>query len=94
MIPTTFLESKYDWDGEGVDIWNNYLDGFASAANYLTSIDKNPWSYDTTWGREVLPPFNVEEIYDSLKQINPKGCGAVKSQSKSKKISEWQGSWF
>ena len=59
MIPTTFIESGYDWDGGGVDIWNSYLDAFASTANYLTSIDKNPWSFDTTWGREVLPPKNI-----------------------------------
>ena len=59
MIPTTFIESGYDWDGDGVDIWNSYVDAFASTANYLTSIDKNPWSIDTTWGREVLPPKNI-----------------------------------
>ena len=39
MIPTTFLESAYDWDGDGIDIWNSYLDAFASTANYLTSIN-------------------------------------------------------
>ena len=38
MIPTTFLDSAYDWDGNGIDIWNSYLDAFASTANYLTSI--------------------------------------------------------
>ena len=90
MIPTTFLESAYDWDGGGIDIWNSYADGFASTANYLTSIDKNPWFNDSTWGREVLPPDNIEEIYPTLKQDNPKGCGAVKSRSIPKKLSEWQ----
>ena len=59
MIPTTFLESAYDWDGDGIDIWNSYADAFASTANYLTSIDKNPWLIDSTWGREVLPPKNI-----------------------------------
>jgi len=89
MIPTTFIESGYDWDDGGVDIWNSYEDAFASTANYLTSIDKNPWSIDTTWGREVLPPKNILDFYDSLRQNNPKGCGAVKSRSISKKLSEW-----
>ena len=28
MIPTTFLESAYDWDGNGIDIWNSYADAF------------------------------------------------------------------
>jgi len=89
MIPTTFLESAYDWDGDGIDIWNSYADAFASTANYLTSIDKNPWLIDSTWGREVLPPKNISKIYPSLKQIDPKGCGAVKRRSISKSLKEW-----
>ena len=41
FIPTTYLDSGYDWNRDGiVDIWNNYGDVFASIANYLTSIDK------------------------------------------------------
>tara|TARA_Y100000590_G_scaffold322118_1_gene364722 strand:+ start:1804 stop:2880 length:1077 start_codon:yes stop_codon:yes gene_type:complete len=94
MLPTTFIESGYDWDGGGVDIWNNYLDSFASIANYLTSINKNPWYYDSTWGREVSPPKNIENIYDSLKQINPKGCGAVKARSIPKTLQEWSNLGF
>ena len=89
MIPTTFIDSGYDWDGGGVDIWNSYLDSFASTANYLTSIDKNPWSKDITWGREVKAPNNISTFYDSLKQKDPKGCGAVKSRSIPKKLTEW-----
>ena len=90
MIPTTFIESAYDWDGKGIDIWNSYEDSFASIANYLTSIDKNPWLFDSTWGREVIGPNNLNELIDTLKQDNPKGCSAVKSRSKPKKLSEWQ----
>ena len=89
MIPTTFLESAYDWDGGGIDIWNSYADAFASTANYLTSIDKNPWSMDSTWGREVLAPENIEILYSSLKQTNPNGCGAVKRRSIAKSLLEW-----
>ncbi len=94
MIPTTFLESAYDWDGNGIDIWNSYADGFASTANYLTSIDKNPWSIDSTWGREVIPPENIEEIYPLLQQANPKGCGAVKRRSVAKSLPEWSNLGF
>jgi len=90
MIPTTFLESAYDWDGGGIDIWKSFPDAFASTANYLTSIDNNRWFSDSTWGREVLAPKNLLDFYDELKQINPKGCGAVKSRSISKKLSEWK----
>ena len=90
MIPTTFLETAYDWDGDGIDIWNSYADAFASTANYLTSLDKNPWSNDSTWGREVLPPKNTSSsFFDSIKQVNPKGCGAVKRRSIPKTLSEW-----
>ena len=90
MIPTTFLETAYDWDGDGIDIWNSYADAFASTANYLTSLDKNPWSNDSTWGREVLPPKNISSsFFDTIKQINPKGCGAVKRRSIPKTLSEW-----
>ena len=89
MIPTTFIESAYDWDGGGIDIWNSYADAFASTANYLTSIDKNPWSIDSTWGREVLPPKNIKSFYSSLEQENPKGCGAVKRRSIPKSLPEW-----
>jgi len=89
MIPTTFIESAYDWDGGGIDIWNSYADAFASTANYLTSIDKNPWSIDSTWGREVFPPKNIDKFYSSLEQKNPKGCGAVKRRSIAKTLPEW-----
>ena len=57
------------------------LFAFASIANYLTSLDKNPWLNDSTWGREVAPPLNIENLYPSLKQEDPKGCGAVKRRS-------------
>ncbi len=89
MIPTTFLDTAYDWDGNGIDIWNSYADAFASTANYLTSINKNPWYIDSTWGREVLPPDNIASIYKSLEQKNPKGCGAVKRRSQAKTLLEW-----
>ena len=90
MLPTTFIDSGYDWDGGGVDIWNSYQDAFASTANYLTSIDKNPWSESQTWGKEVMAPANIKDFYETLKQKNPKGCGAVKSRSIPKKLTEWR----
>ena len=89
MIPTTFLESGYDWDGGGIDIWNNYLDAFSSAANYLTSINNNPWYKDSTWGREVKAPKNFNSFANELKQVDPKGCGAVRSRTVVKTLYEW-----
>lgn len=89
MIPTTFLESAYDWDGNGIDIWNSFSDSFASTANYLTTLNKNPWKEDSTWGREVKSPANISSFYNDIQQINPKGCSAVKNRSVPKKLSEW-----
>jgi len=94
MIPTTFLESAYDWDGGGIDIWNSYLDSFASIANYLTSIKKNTWLENSTWGREVMAPKNIKSFYEDLKQLNVRGCGAVKSRSKAKTLIEWNNLGF
>ena len=95
FIPTTYLDSGYDWNKDGiVDIWNNYEDVFASIANYLTSIDKNPWNNDLSWGVEVIPPKNINDFYNLLKQKNPKGCGAVKSRSIAKFLYEWENLGF
>ena len=82
----TNVETLIDWLVERND---SFADAFASTANYLTSIDKNPWSNDSTWGREVLPPNNIETIYSSLKQVDPIGCGAVKRRSIAKSLPEW-----
>ena len=91
FIPTTYMDSGYDWNNDNiVDIWSNYEDVFASIANYLTSIDNNPWNDQITWGFEVIPPHNISNIINSFKQTKPKGCGAVKSRSVSKSLDEWQ----
>jgi len=90
FLPTTYLESAVDFNNDGIkDIWNTEIDVFSSIANYLTSIDKVPWNDNLSWGFEVFPPDNINEIYDLLKQKNPKGCYAVKSMSVEKKLSEW-----
>ncbi|WP_022940854.1 lytic murein transglycosylase [Psychromonas hadalis] len=60
FMPTSYLNYAVDYDGDGKkDIWNNYADVFASAANYLK---KEGWDDSETWGRQVLIPdnFNVE----------------------------------
>ncbi|MCP5080031.1 MAG: lytic murein transglycosylase, partial [Psychromonas sp.] len=60
FMPTSYLNYAVDYDGDGKkDIWNNYADVFASAANYLKT---EGWDDSETWGRQVLIPddFNVE----------------------------------
>ena len=38
--------------------------------------------------------LSLQQIFDSLKQKEPKGCGAVKSRSISKNLAEWQSLGF
>ena len=90
FLPTTFLESAVDFDKDGKkDIWGSEIDVFASIANYLTSLEKAPWDNNYSWGFEVEPPQNIDSLYDSLKQENPKGCYAVKTMSKEKPFYKW-----
>ena len=54
FIPTTFLESAVDGDGDGKrDVWNSPADALASAANYLR---KSGWVPGQSWGEEVRLP--------------------------------------
>jgi membrane-bound lytic murein transglycosylase B len=60
FMPTSYLNYAVDYDGDGKkDIWNNYADVFASAANYLKT---EGWDDSETWGRQVLIPdgFNLD----------------------------------
>ena len=54
FIPTTFLESAVDGDGDGKrDVWDSPADALASAANYLR---KSGWVPGQSWGEEVRLP--------------------------------------
>ena len=58
FMPTTFLKYAQDFDGDGRrDIWNDRADVFASAANYLSSLD---WKGNETWGRAVRLPTTFD----------------------------------
>lgn len=58
FMPTSYLNYAVDYDGDGKkDIWNNYADVFASAANYLKT---EGWDNSETWGRQVLIPDNFD----------------------------------
>lgn len=63
FIPTTFLSTAVDGDGDGRrDIWGSAADALASAANLL---DKAGWVPGVAWAREVVAPpdfdFSVTE---------------------------------
>lgn len=55
FLPSVFLNSAVDFDGDGQrDIWNTTADTLASAANHLRTLG---WLGDQTWGRPItLPP--------------------------------------
>ena len=55
FVPTTFLESAVDGDGDGKrDVWDSPADALASAANYLK---RSGWRTGDTWGDEVQLPM-------------------------------------
>ena len=56
FVPTTFLESAVDGDGDGKrDVWDSPADALASAANYLK---ESGWRAGESWGEEVQLPEN------------------------------------
>jgi membrane-bound lytic murein transglycosylase B len=61
FMPSSFLTYAQDYDNDGKkDIWTNELDVFASIANYLKV---HGWDYTKTWGREVLVPKKIINLY-------------------------------
>ncbi len=58
FIPTSWQAYAADYDGDGKrDIWRSIPDAFASTANYLA---KSGWSYQETWGYEVVVPRSFD----------------------------------
>lgn len=58
FMPSTYNAYAVDYDKDGkIDIWNNYGDAIASAANYLQSIG---WKKGEPWGMEVTLPWNFD----------------------------------
>lgn len=65
FMPSSYLAYAQDFDKDGKkDIWNNYLDVFASIAFYLKS---HGWDYSRTWGREVIVPKDFLKLYENSK---------------------------
>jgi len=63
MLPSTFLKSAVDGDGDGKrDLWHSIPDALASAASELAS---DGWQKNAGWGYEVrLPPDFPYELAD------------------------------
>src|SRR5579871_2744598 len=71
MIPSTFLKSAVDGDGDGKrDLWHSSADALASAAAELAS---DGWQRGHVWGMEVQLPANFpyeSADGDTLKPID------------------------
>ncbi len=58
FMPSTYNAYAVDYDGDGViDIWDNFGDALASAANYLHSLG---WKQDEPWGGQVRLPWSFD----------------------------------
>ena len=58
FIPTTFLTTAVDGDGDGrIDIWGSSADAMASAANLLAKVG---WKMGASWAREVILPAGFD----------------------------------
>lgn len=58
FMPSTYNAYARDYDGDGVaDIWDDFGDALASAANYLSDLK---WKKDEAWGEAVQLPWNFD----------------------------------
>lgn len=58
FMPSTFNNYAVDFNNDNkIDIWNDFEDAAASAANYLTSIG---WDKNIPWGEAVILPWNFD----------------------------------
>ena len=66
FMPSTYNAYAVDYDGDGVaDIWDNFGDAIASAANYLSKLG---WKPNEPWGDEVILPWNFDYSLIGLKK--------------------------
>lgn len=66
FMPSTYNAYAVDYDGDGVaDIWDNFGDAIASAANYLSKLG---WKPDEPWGQEVTLPSDFDYSLVGLKK--------------------------
>ena len=58
FMPSTYNAYAVDYNNDGVaDIWDDFDDAIASAANYLSKLG---WKSDEPWGQEVILPWNFD----------------------------------
>jgi lytic murein transglycosylase len=70
FIPTTFLSTAVDGDGDGKrDIWGSSADALASAANLLAR--QGGWVAGQSWAREVTVPAGFDWSLSEGPKENP-----------------------
>lgn len=73
FIPTTFLSTAVDGDGDGRrDIWGSSADALASAANLLA---KGGWVRGQSWAREVTAPDGFDYSVTEGPGLTPDAWG-------------------
>jgi hypothetical protein len=73
FIPTTFLSTAVDGDGDGRrDIWGSSADALASAANLLA---KGGWVRGQSWAREVTAPEGFDYSVTEGPGLTPDAWG-------------------
>lgn len=88
FMPSSFMAFAQDFDGDGRrDIWNSYLDVFASIAFYLKSYG---WRSDQTWGRQVMLPKDFERRAQQANLGPPSTRCALRNHIGDMTLAKWQ----
>ena len=67
FMPSTYNRYAVDFNQDGkIDIWEDFDDAAASAANYLSNLG---WDKNTEWGEEVVVPWNFDFSQTGYKKI-------------------------
>ncbi len=95
FMPSSFLNYAQDFNNDGKkNIWTDIDDSLASIARYLYGVGSNKWDPNYTWGREVIPPDNINFIEPELFIKREKGCLAIKKLSKKLPLSDFRSYGF
>lgn len=90
FMPSTYNAYAVDYDGDGIaDIWDNFGDAIASAANYLSKLG---WKPNEPWGQEIILPWNFDYSLVGLKKYKTvsewKKLGIIGADGKALRLPE------
>lgn len=88
FMPSSFKAFAQDFDGDGRrDIWDSYVDVFASIAYYLKFYG---WRSDQTWGRQVTLPKDFAERAAQANLAPPSTRCALRNHIGNMTLAQWQ----